>query len=138
LTQDLTAAYIGTLGVISVGAGSGDDYTAAALEPIIDQAIDVVNVEAGTAISHLGGPAGTKTIALSDHDIAVVSLMALILSLNAKLSKEETNWSIERRNNVADMMGPSGALTRRYEKMIKASGVSEISFRAYQEPIEET
>ncbi len=119
MTQTLSAAYIGSLGILTVGAGSTDDFTASALEPIIDQAIDIVNTEAGVDVDHLAGIPGSMTSSVDDSHLALVSLMSLILGINAKLSREETSWTIERRKNCAEMIGPNGSLTRRYEALLQ-------------------
>jgi hypothetical protein len=145
MTQTLSAAYIGSLGILSVGSGTGNDYTSTTLEPLIDQAIDVVNQEAGIAVAHLSGTAGSKTSSVSDGSIGIVALMSLILGINAKLSREETTWSIERRNNLAEMIGANGALTRRYEALLQTfktaggdtSTSSGIAFTRYTESEDE-
>ncbi len=114
----MSAVYIGTLGVLTVGAGDQDDYTAEEIEPIIDQAIYVINAEVGLSITHLSGSAGAMEATLTDAQMAIVGVLTLILGINAKLSQESTQWSIERRENCAEMIGDEGSLTRRYEALI--------------------
>ena len=122
MAKTLSAATIHALKVVSAG-----DIAAADLEPIIDQAIGIVNAEAGLDIGYLSGEAGSKTVTVEDGEFAIVSTLTLILAINALLSTEETNWTVERRNNTAEMIGTNGSLTRRYEAMIEGmnSGASE-------------
>ena len=122
MTQMISASYIGSLGIISVGASS--DYTASELEPLIDQAIDIVNQEASIDVDQLAGTGGSKTAALADNHVGIVSLMSLILAINARLSREETRWTVERRNNLAEMIGSNGSLTRRYESLLQTFKVA--------------
>lgn len=144
MTQTMQASYIGGLGVVSVGA-SGCDFTSAQIEPLIDQAIDIANVEAGLSIEHLSGTSGSKSVSLADNHMAIVSVMTLILAINAKLSSEQTEWSVERRNNCAEMIGQNGALTRRYDALVnvfrQAGGDSDtadsIAFARYTESEDE-
>lgn len=117
MTQTISASYIGSLGIVTVGASS--DYTSAELEPLIDQAIDIVNQEASIDVGHLAGTGGSKTVILADNHVGIVSLMSLILAINARLSREETRWTVERRNNLAEMIGTNGSLTRRYESLLQ-------------------
>jgi len=144
LTQTMQASYIGGLGVVTVGS-SGYDFTAAQMEPLIDQAIDIANVEAGLSIEHLSGTSGSKSASLADNHIAIVSVLTLILAINAKLSSEATEWTVERRNNCAEMIGQNGALTRRYDALVnvfrQAGGDSDtadsIAFARYTESEDE-
>jgi hypothetical protein len=144
LTQTMQASYIGGLGVVTVGASSCD-FTAAQMEPLIDQAIDIANVEAGLSIEHISGTSGSKSASLTDNHMAIVSVMTLILAINAKLSSEATEWTVERRNNCAEMIGQNGALTRRYDALVnvfrQAGGDTEtadsIAFAKYTESEDE-
>ncbi len=144
MTQTMQASYIGSLGVVTVGA-SGCDFTATQIEPIIDQAIDIANVEAGLGVAHLSGSSGSMTASLSDNQMAIVSVMALILAINAKLSSEATDWTVERRNNCAEMIGQNGALTRRYDALLNVfkqaggdpTSATSIAFTRYTESEDE-
>ena len=122
MTKTLTAAAIHALRVVTVS-----DIAAADLEPIIDQAIGIVNTEVGLDIGYLAGTAGSKTVTVEDEEFAIVSTLTLILAINALLSTEDTRWTVERRNNAAEMIGSNGSLTRRYGAMVESikSGASE-------------
>jgi len=135
LVKTLSSAAIHALRVIKV-----TDIAVADLEPIIDQAIGIVNVEAERTMGYLAGTPGT--VSVGDDEFAITSTLAVILAINALLSAEETTWSIERRGNLADLVGQNGALTRRYEGMLAAFKVEEeevhdtsVGLIAWSEPL---
>jgi len=139
LTKTLTAAAIHALRVVTVS-----DIAAADLEPIIDQAIGIINTEVGLDIGYLAGEAGSKTATVEDEEFAIVSTLTLILAINALLSTEDTRWTVDRRNNAAEMIGTNGSLTRRYEVMAESikSGASEtgaegIALLSWNDPLPE-
>jgi hypothetical protein len=139
LTKALTAAAVHALRVVT-----SSDIAAADLEPIIDQAIGIVNTEVGLDIGYLAGTAGSKTVTVEDEEFAIVSTLTLILAINALLSTEDTRWTVDRRNNAAEMIGANGSLTRRYEAMAESikSGASEtgaegIALLSWNDPLPE-
>lgn len=115
MTKTLSGDSVQDLYVISE-----EDITIAELEPIIDQAIGMVNTELGTSISYLSGLSGAKTTSLSDAEFSLVTTKSLILAINALLLRDDTTWTIERRGNAQDAIGPDGYLTRAYEAAVKA------------------
>ena len=139
MTKTLTAASIHALKLVTVS-----DIAATDLEPIIDQAIGIVNTEVGRDIGYLSGTAGSKTVTVEDEEFAIVSTLTLILAINALLSTEDTRWTVDRRNNAAEMIGANGSLTRRYEAMIESikSGASEtgaegVALLSWNDPLPE-
>lgn len=139
MAKTLSAVTIHALRVVSVS-----DITAADLEPIIDQAIGIVNTEIGLDVGYLVGETGSKAVTVEDEEFAVVSTLTLILAINALLSAEETSWTVERRNNASEMIGVNGSLTRRYEAMIESikSGASEtvaegVALLSWNDPLPE-
>jgi len=139
LTKTLTAASIHALKLVTVS-----DIAATDLEPIIDQAIGIVNTEVGRDIGYLSGTAGSKTVTVEDEEFAIVSTLTLILAINALLSTEDTRWTVDRRNNAAEMIGTNGSMTRRYETMAESikSGASEtgaegIALLSWNDPLPE-
>jgi hypothetical protein len=139
LTKTLTAAAVHALRVVTVS-----DIAAADLEPIIDQAIGIVNTEVGREIDYLSGTAGSKTVTVEDEEFAIVSTLTLILAINVLLSTEDTSWTKERRNNAAELAGNDGFLTRRYNAMAESikTGASEtgaegIALLSWNDPLPE-
>ena len=139
MTKTLTAASIHALKLVTVS-----DIAATDLEPIIDQAIGIVNTEVGRDIGYLSGTAGSKTVTVEDEEFAIVSTLTLILAINALLSTEDTRWTVDRRNNAAEMIGTNGSMTRRYETMAESikSGASEtgaegIALLSWNDPLPE-
>lgn len=119
MAKILSSANIHALRIVSAA-----DIAVADLGPIIDQAIGIVNVEADLTMGYLAGTPGS--VSVDDDEWAITSTLTLILAINACLSDEETKWSIERRNNNAELVGPDGALTRRYEAMLEKFKEEEV------------
>lgn len=115
MTRTVTATYVHNMKYFDT-----TDISAINLEPLIDQAIDTVNARAGLDIAHLSGTAGTKSASMEDAEAATVTILSVILALNAVLSNESTRWNIERRNNAIEMVSGQGFLTVEYENLITA------------------
>lgn len=118
MTQTLSASYVGSLGVVTVGS-SGCDFTAAELEPLIDQAIDMVNLEAGLTLSHLSGTAGSKSLSLADDEIVAVGALVLILAVGSCLSRSLAPWPVDRQENMKLQIAAGGYLHERYRALVR-------------------
>jgi len=134
MTQTLTAAYIGALGVVTVGA-AGCDFTAAALEPIIQQAIDLVSLESGLEVTHLSGAGGSMSAALSDDEIAAVALKAEILAINACLSRVQLPWPVDKAETMAKAIDEGGYITQQYGGLLRRLRAKRRPFVVVNPPI---
>jgi len=55
------------------------DISLTNLEYVIDNAIDYINMEAGTSIADLSGAADSKSLTGTDSEIAVVKLLSVLM-----------------------------------------------------------